>query len=123
MSPRRTAIGLAAALAVVAPAATGSALSAELWQSPTGNIRCGYVDQSGVACYMRHNGRIATLRSFGNSWVGWTSRGFAGGRVLGYGSTWRRSTFSCTSSYSGMTCRSSYTGHGFFISRQRTYRW
>jgi hypothetical protein len=105
------------------PMATGSASAAEVWQSPSGNIRCAYTNQVGVACYMRHNGRIATLRSFGNSWVGWTRRGLPAGYVLGYGRVWRRSTFSCQSMTSGMQCRSSHTGHGFFISRESTYRW
>lgn len=122
MSPSRTALVIAA-LAVALPAAAGTASATEVWQSPSGNIRCGYTNQVGVACSMRHNGRVATLRSFGNSSIGWTRYSLPAGYVLPYGRTWRRSTFSCSSMTTGMTCSSSYTGHGFFISRERTYRW
>ncbi len=123
-----------AALATTAACAAGLALAGgaadqaraatvDLWRSPTGNIRCAYVDQSGVACYTRHNGRVAVLRSFGNSAVGYTSRGLPAGRVLRYGHTWRRSTFRCRSRRDGMRCWSTYTGHGFHISREAAYRW
>jgi|GEM_PF-3469841 len=100
-----------------------SAATVDLWRSPSGNIRCAYVAQSGVACYTRHNGRVAVLRSFGNSAVGFTNRGLPAGRVLHYGQTWRRSTFRCQSRRDGMRCRSTYTGHGFHISREGAYRW
>ena len=38
--------------------------------------------------------------------------------VLPYGRTVTRGGLSCSSATSGMTCRSTRTGHGFFISRQ-----
>jgi hypothetical protein len=37
--------------------------------------------------------------------------------VLGYGTTWRRGGFVCSSSRSGLECRNG-SGHGFFLSRQ-----
>jgi len=123
VSLRRIAIGFAAVAAVALPAATGQAAAVELWQSPSGNIRCAYADQEGIACYMRHNGRMAFLRSFGNSSIGWTRGSLRAGYVLGYGRMLRRSTFTCYSRTAGMECSSSYTGHGFFISRESTYRW
>ncbi|HEX8906675.1 MAG TPA: DUF6636 domain-containing protein, partial [Longimicrobiaceae bacterium] len=43
------------------------------------------------------------------------------GRVLGYGSTWRRGPFTCLVEASGVTCRNRQ-GHGFTVSRQR-YRY
>jgi hypothetical protein len=42
-------------------------------------------------------------------------------RVLGYGKSWydRRSGLRCTSAMTGLTCRNR-SGHGFFLSRQRS---
>ena len=42
-------------------------------------------------------------------------------RVLAYGVTWRRNGFSCVSRLAGLTCRNR-SGHGFFLSRKRWYR-
>jgi len=50
---------------------------------------------------------------------------FAGGQpggppvpVLAYGKTWRGGSLSCSSAFTGLTCRSK-SGHGFFLSRER----
>ncbi len=121
------AVATCAAAVAVAGAGAGAdqatARTTDLWRSPSGNIRCAYVDQTGVGCYTRHNQRWAFLRSFGNSAVGYSSNTLPAGRVLYYGQTWRRSSFRCRSSTAGMRCWSTYTGHGFFISRERAYRW
>ena len=45
----------------------------------------------------------------------------ASARVLRYGTTWRRDGFTCTSRVAGLRCRNA-TGHGFFLSRQRSFR-
>lgn len=37
--------------------------------------------------------------------------------VLGYGKTWRKPGFSCTSRTSGLTC-TNQVGHGWFLSRE-----
>jgi uncharacterized protein DUF6636 len=42
-------------------------------------------------------------------------------RVLRYGTTWRRDGFTCVSRVAGLRCRNA-GGHGFFLSRQRSYR-
>jgi hypothetical protein len=105
-----------------AKAETGAAYAySETFQSPSGNIRCGYVSQVGVGCYTRNNARWAFLESFGEASVFKASGGLPGGRVLGYGRTWRRSTFRCHSSRAGMDCWSVYTGNGFFINRSTAY--
>lgn len=61
-----------AALAVVAAIGGAGAAGAETagayaysdtFRSPSGNIRCGYVDQVGVGCYTRNNGRWAFLET------------------------------------------------------------
>jgi hypothetical protein len=41
--------------------------------------------------------------------------------VLAYGKTWRRNGFTCTSKAIGLRCTNT-SGHGFFISRARSYR-
>jgi hypothetical protein len=42
-------------------------------------------------------------------------------RVLRYGTTWRGGGFTCTSKTTGLRCRNR-SGHGFFMSRQHSYR-
>jgi hypothetical protein len=117
------------ALALMAAAAGGgagveradAAAYPETFQSPSGNIRCGYWPQMGVGCYTRNNGRMAFLESFGEAYVTRSSGGLPGGPVIRYGRTWRRSTFRCHSSTAGMDCWSTYTGNGFFINRSTAY--
>jgi Family of unknown function (DUF6636) len=41
--------------------------------------------------------------------------------ILGYGRTWSRDGFTCVSRTNGLTCKN-LSGHGFFLSRQRSYR-
>jgi hypothetical protein len=119
---------IVATCAVIVAVAGGASAGAEpagaydaLFQSPSGNIRCAYTAQVGVGCYTRNNGRYGFLESFGESYTGRASRGLPGGPVLGYGRSWRRSTFRCHSSTSGMDCWSTYTGNGFFINRSTAY--
>ena len=38
--------------------------------------------------------------------------------ILGYGRTWRRGGFTCTSRRTGVTCRNR-AGHGFLLARER----
>ena len=42
-------------------------------------------------------------------------------RELRYGSKWSRAGFTCTSKKAGLRCRN-HSGHGFFLSRARSYR-
>jgi hypothetical protein len=42
-------------------------------------------------------------------------------RVLPYGTTWHRGAFRCSSRTIGLRCRNR-SGHGFFLSRERSYR-
>jgi hypothetical protein len=42
-------------------------------------------------------------------------------RKLAYGTTWRHGGFVCTSQMSGLRCTNK-SAHGFFLSRQRSYR-
>lgn len=115
------ALGAACIMGAGGAPAAGAYSSSETFQSPSGNIRCGYVAQVGVGCYTRNNARWAFLESFGEAYVSRASGGLPGGRVLGYGRTWRRSTFRCYSSTAGMDCWSTYTGNGFFLNRSTAY--
>ena len=104
-------------------ASPAQAQNVDLWQSPSGNIRCAYVNQTGLGCYTRHDGRWAVIRSFGGSAVFYSRNSLPRGRVLRYGATWRRSTFRCQSRRDGMRCWSTHTGRGFHISRETAYSW
>ncbi len=42
-------------------------------------------------------------------------------KVIRYGTTWRGGPFTCKSTTSGLRCRNR-SGHGFFLSRQQSYR-
>ena len=42
-------------------------------------------------------------------------------KVLRYGRTWSRGGFTCRSRVTGLRCRNS-AGHGFFLSRERSFR-
>ncbi|MFL5919982.1 MAG: DUF6636 domain-containing protein [Gaiellaceae bacterium] len=42
-------------------------------------------------------------------------------RALSYGSKWARGGYTCTSRHTGLRCKNR-SGHGFFLSRARSYR-
>jgi hypothetical protein len=42
-------------------------------------------------------------------------------KIIGYGRTWRHDGFTCVSRASGLRC-TNLSGHGFFLSRARSYR-
>jgi S1-C subfamily serine protease len=96
-----------------------STSSEDFFQSPSGNIRCEYLNQEGIACMTLNNGLGVLLRSFDTSY--YIDKPFAfsppAGRMLSYGDTWSNSSFRCSSSTDGVECWSTLTGHGFFISR------
>jgi S1-C subfamily serine protease len=91
----------------------------DFFQSPSGNIRCEYLNQQGVACMTQDDGLGVFLRSFDTSYYLDQPYEFnpPAGRTLAYGATWSNSSFRCRSSTDGIECWSTLTGHGFFISR------
>ncbi len=91
----------------------------DVFQSPSGNIRCAYIDQVGVACMTLNNGLSVVLRSFDTSYYlnNPYQLNLPAGRPLPYGSTWSNSSFRCSSRTGGIECWSTVTGHGFFINR------
>jgi hypothetical protein len=44
-----------------------------------------------------------------------------GARIIPYGATWKLGPFRCTSRQTGLRCANA-SGHGFFLSRARSYR-
>jgi hypothetical protein len=88
------------------------------FESPSGNIRCAYEAQIGVACYTLSNGLGVMLHSFdGSELLPPFSLSISPGPTLAYGQTWSVSSFRCLSETAGMRCRSTLTSHGFFINR------
>ena len=126
---------LGAIAAIVISAAPAPAAEVEFFRSPTGNIGCVYADY--LRCDVRDGikplppmpkscefdwGQGFWLHKTGEAKVvcaGDTTLGE--GKVLPYGTTWKRGSISCASSSSGFRCANA-DGHGFFISRGEAYR-
>ena len=138
---RRVALGILVLSALAAAPASASSVVIS-FRTPTGNIGCVYT--SGLApgpnlrCDIRSGLRPRPSRprgcdlDWGDSYelgatgrAGVTCHGDTAidprARVLRYGSTWRRGAFTCRSKTSGLRCRN-LRGHGFFLSRQHSYR-
>jgi hypothetical protein len=129
------------AVFVVATGVALGASGAEPFRTPSGNIYCAYEHYSfapidlrceirsgvkplppkprtcefdwGAGYAMRQTGRPHILC------ISDTIHDFKA-RVLGYGTTWRGGAFTCTSKTTGLRC-SNRSGHGFFLSRERSY--
>ncbi len=107
------------------------------FQTPSKNIGCGFTDQpnflrceinSGLkptparpkSCQQDY-GFAVGMKTTGQAYalcVGDTVRK-PSARVLPYGTTWRRAGFTCASDMTGLRCTNS-SGHGFFLSRDRS---
>jgi hypothetical protein len=127
----------AAALALVAAVASGSAQAAfASFRTPSGSIGCIY--SSGPAylrCDIRSGLKPKPRRPAGCVDLEWgdslslarTGRAGIvchgdtaidpGARILGYGKSWTRGPFTCTSRRAGLTCMNA-ADHGFFLSRE-----
>jgi hypothetical protein len=136
---RRFAPILFLALAIVPTAAAAFAQ----FRTPSGNIGCAYSSGFGqgpnLRCDIRSGLKPKPARpkkcvdlEWGDSYnMGVTGRVFVTchgdtaidprSRVLRYGTTWKKAGFVCTSKRTGLRCRNR-GGHGFFLSRQRSYR-
>jgi len=130
-------IRLLVALALMA-APTASAKFVFL-QTPSHNIACAYsTAPANLRCDILSGLKPAPRKPPGcqNDWtfgyqVGPTGRArkvCAGdsvysptARVIRYGTTWRAGPFTCKSRTIGLRCRNR-SGHGFFLSRQHSYR-
>jgi len=135
---RRITLTLALALVAV-PAARAVVLQ---FRTPSGNIGCAYAtglrQKPSLRCDIRSGLKPKPARpkncdlDWGDSYeLGATGRAFVTchgdtaidprSHALRYGSTWKKNGFVCTSKRVGLRCRNR-SGHGFFMSRGRSYR-
>ena len=115
-----------------------------LFRTPSGNISCAYNSalggsiRAGLRCDIRSGLEPTPPHpqncdlDFGDS-VGLNRTGHAyyvchgdtvqdpHASVLRYGTTWRKNGFTCTSRTTGLRC-SNVSSHGFFLSRQQSFR-
>jgi hypothetical protein len=110
------------------------------FQTPSHNIGCVYASDGGgsIRCDIRSRLRPLPRRPRGcdldwgdsyslqrNGRAILTCHGDTAilprSRVLDYGATWSHGGFTCTSRAVGLRCRNA-SGHGFFLSRARSYR-
>jgi len=124
-------------LALFFPASAGA--SFVFFQTPSHNIGCVYSSSpASLRCDIRSGLRPRPPRP-GNCDVDWGDSYGLGAtgratitchgdtaidrnsRILRYGSTWKRGAFTCRSKATGLRCHNR-SGHGFFMSRQRSYR-
>jgi len=110
--------------------------------TPSGNIGCGYTTGSpmrslrcDIASGLKprpHRPKNCAHLAWGDSYfmnvngrVGLTCHGdtviIKGSKVIAYGTTWSRGGFVCWSGTTGLRCRNA-SRHGWFLSRQHSYR-
>jgi hypothetical protein len=110
--------------------ASGSGAWTSSWQSPSGNIRCGFAPQGStglptVACLVADENRLVRMPQgsdpiYSPSATESQRTQLAGGRTLEYGAYISAGPFECWQSPPdgvGMTCTDLATGHGFSIKR------
>jgi hypothetical protein len=128
---------LAIVLALLLPASASAKFV--FFQTPSHNTGCLYqTSPPALRCDIRSGlkpppskPRGCTVDWTGGYQVGATGRAqkvcagdtvlSATARVVRYGTTWRDGPFTCKSSTSGLRCKNR-SGHGFFLSRQHSYR-
>ena len=135
----RSACTLALFAAVtLATASTAAAETIVSFNSPSKNIGCTVGSSFGARCDIRHKDwsrgprpkGCPTIVDWGQGLiVGKSGKGHivcAGdtafdpnGATLAYGKSRTVGRFKCTSRTSGMTCKNTRNGHGFFLSKQK----
>jgi len=128
---------LALLLALVLPASASAKFV--FFQTPSHNIGCVYSSSpASLRCDIRSGlkpppskPKGCTVDWTGGYQVGPTGRAqkvcagdtvlSPGARIIRYGTAWRSGPFTCKSGTSGLRCKNR-SGHGFFLSRQRSYR-
>jgi len=126
---------------VLFPAAASAAFRIVHFRTPSGNIQCGYVSGGGfpdeLRCEILSGVRPLPPKpsSCKFDWGGGYRLTPTGGArvlcvsdtirapkppVLAYGRTWSGGAFKCLSQSIGLRC-SNRSGHGFFLSRERSY--
>jgi len=124
-------------LALLLPASASAKFV--FFQTPSHNIGCAYASSpASLRCDIRTGLKPPPSKPKGCTvdWTGGYQVGATGraqkvcagdtvlsqnARVIRYGTTWRGGPFSCKSSVSGLRCKNR-SGHGFFLSREHSYR-
>jgi uncharacterized protein DUF6636 len=127
----RAALPLAVAALAALPASAALAAAPQRFQTPSRQIACMYLPAGGGAgaqlrCDLLFlNDRAAVLGRHGRARLVKITDTVADPRakVLAYGHRVRVGVFTCTSRRTGLTCRNSRTGHGFFVSREKRRLW
>ena len=126
----------AAAALVAAGSAVPAGTDFAAFRTPSGNIGCIYAtDPTYLRCDIRSRLKPKPPRPKGCYDLEWgdslslsrTGRAqivchgdtaiLPGSKILGYGKTWKRGPFACTSRVVGLTCTNA-AGRGFFLSRE-----
>jgi Family of unknown function (DUF6636) len=131
------AVAAAAATACAVGAQAMAARPAEFFRTPSKNIRCGYFAaqlRCDIASGLRPLppkpascdfdwGQTYFLTGRGRTVLGCVSDSVFSptARVLGYGTPWHKGGIVCRSRATGLRCTNA-SGHGFFMSRARSYR-
>jgi hypothetical protein len=110
--------------------------------TPSGNIGCGYSSGTGprsLRCDIASGLKPKPPRPKGCAHLDWgdsytmNARGRAvvtchgdtaiikGSKVIAYGKTWSRGGFECSSLETGLRCKNA-SHHGWFLSREHSYR-
>ena len=128
---------LAIVLALLLPAAASARLV--FFQTPSHNIGCLYqTSPPALRCDIRSGLKPPPSKPKGCTvdWTGGYQVGATGraqkvcagdtvlspnARIVRYGTTWRGGPFTCKSNSSGLRCKNR-SRHGFFLSRQDSYR-
>jgi hypothetical protein len=128
--------------AVLAGSAHARSSAFVTFRTPSGNIGCGYSSAMGprsLRCDIASGLKPRPARPKGCVHLAWgdsytmnvrgrpilTCHGDTvisnSSKVIAYGKTWGRGGFECTSRTTGLTCKNA-SHHGWFLSRQHSYR-
>ncbi|MDQ1555287.1 MAG: hypothetical protein QOI02_289 [Actinomycetota bacterium] len=97
-----------------------TALADSGFQSPSGNIVChDYSGRTLLVCTTLNDGMVTTVSGAGQVSKGLNHGRYSYGRgpTVPYGSGLRFSSFTCRSTFAGVSCTEASSCHGFFIAR------
>jgi hypothetical protein len=139
---RRLLIALVAGVAVLLVLGSGAAANSSKartskdtyidFRMPSNNVFCAYISSamsglkpkpSSTGCVEGSRGVSADINVYGRATYPCSSDTVYNthARMLAYGTTWRHGGFVCKSQTSGLRCTNK-SAHGFFLSRQHSYR-